>query len=225
MRSRNIRTSTGGIGTGLAALAAAFFRFALLPPPNQWGTPFQVASYMRGTITAVTSSLLGPFTAVDPACPTPPANLMTLDGTFYVDPSGQPWMVCAHEWPQTIDGTMEAIRLTPDLSHTIGDPVLLFTASDASWITEEIPAGVPNQLAPYITDDPSSPAPPRLPAHAVVDVREERGRQGRDDQRLVTYRPTPPRSRAASRGRGSSTGRCSAGTAVTACSSTRSTAG
>ncbi len=115
---------------------------------------------MRGTITAVTSSLLGPFTAVDPACPTPPANLMTLDGTFYVDPSGQPWMVCAHEWPQTIDGTMEAIRLAPDLSRTIGDPVLLFTASDASWITEEIPAGVPNQLAPYITDDPQFPRTP-----------------------------------------------------------------
>ncbi|WP_413254649.1 hypothetical protein [Streptomyces europaeiscabiei] len=106
------------------------------------------------------SSLLGPFTAVDPACPTPPANLMTLDGTFYVAPSGQPWMVYSHEWLQTIDGTMEAIRLTPDLSRTIGDPVFLFTASDASWITEEIPAGVPNQLAPYITDGTLLPRTP-----------------------------------------------------------------
>jgi hypothetical protein len=42
-------------------------------------------------------SLLGPFTVVDPARPTPPENLMTLDGTLYVDPSGQPWMVYAHE--------------------------------------------------------------------------------------------------------------------------------
>ncbi|MGW0653085.1 glycoside hydrolase family 43 protein [Streptomyces umbrinus] len=126
-----------------------------VPPPNQWGVPFQIPAYMRGTITAVSDSLLGPFTVVDPARPTPPENLMTLDGTLHVDPSGQPWMVYAHEWLQTIDGTMEAIRLAPeDLTRTIGDPVLLFKASDASWITEQIPAGLPNQLPPYVTDGP-----------------------------------------------------------------------
>ena len=125
-----------------------------VPPPNQWGAPFQIPNHMRGTITAVSDSLLGPFTVLDPARPTPPENLMTLDGTLYVDPSGQPWMVYAHEWLQTIDGTMEAIRLTPDLSRTIGDPVFLFKGSDASWISEQIPAGVPNQLPPYITDGP-----------------------------------------------------------------------
>jgi hypothetical protein len=77
-----------------------------VPPPNQWGTPFRTPNYMRGTITAVSDSLLGPFTVIDPSRPTPPENLMTLDGTLYVDPSGQPWMVYAHEWLQTIDGTM-----------------------------------------------------------------------------------------------------------------------
>ncbi|WP_412104403.1 hypothetical protein [Streptomyces europaeiscabiei] len=38
--------------------------------------------------------------------------------------------------------------------------LFLFTASDASWITEEFPAGVPNQLAPYITDGPQLPRTP-----------------------------------------------------------------
>ncbi|WP_280874663.1 glycoside hydrolase family 43 protein [Streptomyces pseudovenezuelae] len=125
-----------------------------VPPPGRWGTPFRLPNHMRGTITAVSDSLLGPFTVVDPSGPTPPGHLMTLDGTLYVDPSGQPWMVYAHEWLQTIDGTMEAIRLAPDLTRTVGDPVLLFKASDASWITEQIPAGVPHQLAPYVTDGP-----------------------------------------------------------------------
>ncbi|MBO4254589.1 glycoside hydrolase family 43 protein [Streptomyces griseorubiginosus] len=125
-----------------------------VPPPNRWGTPFQLASHLRGTITAVSDSLLGPFAVVDAARPTPPAHLMTLDGTLHVDPSGQPWMVYAHEWLQTVDGTMEAIRLAPDLSRTIGDPVFLFKASDASWLGEQIPAGVPAQLPPYITDGP-----------------------------------------------------------------------
>ncbi|MCI3278125.1 glycoside hydrolase family 43 protein [Streptomyces cylindrosporus] len=125
-----------------------------VPPAGRWGTPFQVPNHMRGTITAVSDSLLGPFTAVDPARPTPPEHLMTLDGTLYVDRAGQPWMVYAHEWLQTVDGTMEAIRLTPDLTGTTGAPVLLFKASDAPWLTEQIPAGVPHQLAPYITDGP-----------------------------------------------------------------------
>ncbi|NGO45870.1 glycoside hydrolase family 43 protein [Streptomyces ureilyticus] len=125
-----------------------------IPPPNQWGTPFPVGNYMRGTIIAVSDSLLGPFTVIDRSRPTPPENLMTLDGTLYVDPSGQPWMVYAHEWLQTIDGTMGAIRLTPDLSGTVGDPAYLFKASDAFWISEQIPGGVPHQLPPYVTDGP-----------------------------------------------------------------------
>ncbi|MEW2401865.1 glycoside hydrolase family 43 protein [Streptomyces sp. NPDC046862] len=125
-----------------------------VPPPGPWGTPFGTATHMRGTITAVADSPLGPFTVVDPSRPTPPENLMTLDGTLYVDPSGQPWMVYAHEWLQTIDGTMEAIRLSADLSGTVGAPVLLFKASDAPWLSEQIPGGVPHQLPPYVTDGP-----------------------------------------------------------------------
>ncbi|WAU86434.1 glycoside hydrolase family 43 protein [Streptomyces sp. Qhu-G9] len=125
-----------------------------VPPPGPWGTPFQLPNHMRGTITAVSDSLLGPFSVVDPARPTPPENLMTLDGTLYVDPSGQPWMVYAHEWLQTVDGTVEAIRLAPDLSRTIGDPLFLFKGSDAFWLGEQIPGGVPHQLAPYVTDGP-----------------------------------------------------------------------
>ncbi|MGJ5893569.1 glycoside hydrolase [Streptomyces sp. V2] len=111
-------------------------------------------TYMRGTVVAVSDSLLGPFTALDPSRPTTPEHLMALDGTLYVDPAGQPWLVYAHEWLQTVDGTMEAIRLTPDLSGTVGDPVHLFRGSDAFWLNEQIPAGLPYRLPPYITDGP-----------------------------------------------------------------------
>ncbi|MEU9448724.1 glycoside hydrolase family 43 protein [Streptomyces sp. NPDC048277] len=125
-----------------------------VPAPGRWGNPFPVRNHMRGTVVAVSDSLLGPFTVLDPSRPTTPERLMALDGTLHVDASGQPWLVYAHEWLQTIDGTMEAVRLTPDLSATTGDPVLLFKASDAPWLTEQIPAGFPHQLAPYITDGP-----------------------------------------------------------------------
>ncbi|MBA4866324.1 family 43 glycosylhydrolase [Streptomyces sp. PSKA54] len=125
-----------------------------VPPPNQWGTPFPIGNYMRGTIIAVSDSLMGPFTVIDPSRPTTPENLMALDGTLYVDESGKPHMVYAHEWLQTIDGTMEAIQLAPDLSKAVGDPTYLFKASDAFWLSEQIPSGVPNQLPPYVTDGP-----------------------------------------------------------------------
>ncbi|MDC0767233.1 glycoside hydrolase family 43 protein [Streptomyces sp. HD] len=153
----------GGWAPEVHAWGGKYFLFTTLhdqdkplpvPPPGPWGTPFQLPHHMRGTIIAVSDSLLGPFTVVDPARPTPPDHLMNLDGTLYVAPSGQPWMVYAHEWLQTVDGTMEAIRLAPDLSRAVGDPVYLFKASDAPWLGEQIPAGVPHQLPPCVTDGP-----------------------------------------------------------------------
>ncbi|MFE7168302.1 glycoside hydrolase family 43 protein [Streptomyces sp. NPDC057616] len=155
--------SDGGWAPEVHQLGGRYYLFTTLhnedrplpvPAAGRYGTPFPLRNHMRGTITAVSGSPLGPFTVVDPSRPTPPAHLMTLDGTLYVDLSGQPWLVYAHEWLQTIDGTMEAVRLAPDLTGTLGDPVLLFKASDAGWLGEQIPAGVPHQLAPYVTDGP-----------------------------------------------------------------------
>jgi hypothetical protein len=125
-----------------------------IPAPNQYGIPAQLTNYMRGTIIAVADSPLGPFAPLDATQPTPPNNFMTLDGTFYVDPDGQPWIVYAHEWLQKLDGTIEAVRLTPDLSGTVGDPIYLFKGSDAFWLTEEMPAPSSNQIVPYVTDGP-----------------------------------------------------------------------
>ncbi|HZU93016.1 MAG TPA: glycoside hydrolase family 43 protein [Microbacterium sp.] len=125
-----------------------------VPPPNQWGMPVQMRNYMRGTIIAVSDSLLGPFEPVDPTRPVAPENFMTLDGTLYEDLDGRPWMVYAHEWLQKIEGTMEAVPLKPDLSGADGDPVFLFKASDASWISAEMPAPSTNQITPYVTDGP-----------------------------------------------------------------------
>lgn len=125
-----------------------------IPPSNQYGLPVHLPNYMRGTIIATSDSLLGPFTPLDPTRPTPPTNFMTLDGTFYVDADGAPWMVYAHEWLQKIDGTVEAMRLTPDLSATVGDPIYLFKGSDAFWLTEEMPTPSVHQIIPYVTDGP-----------------------------------------------------------------------
>ncbi len=114
--------------------------------------PLGHETYMRGTIIAVSDSPDGPFVPVKSDGPIPPANFMTLDGTLYVDRSGKPWMVYAHEWLQVTDGKMEAVPLKDDLSGASGDPIYLFKASDAPWIDEQ---AVPTTVgARYVTDGP-----------------------------------------------------------------------
>jgi beta-xylosidase len=109
-------------------------------------------NHLRGSVIAESDSPSGPFKLLKTGAPVPPKNFMTLDGTLYVDLAGQPWMVYAHEWIQVTDGTMEAIRLKPDLSDAIGDPIHLFKASDAPWINREMkPSTRENR---YVTDGP-----------------------------------------------------------------------
>ncbi|OXU15773.1 glycoside hydrolase family 43 protein [Sedimentisphaera salicampi] len=101
--------------------------------------------HMRSTQVLVSDSPKGPFKPMSKV-PTLPAGMMTLDGTFFVE-DGCPWMVYCHEWVQIFDGTIEAVRLTNDLSDTVGQPELLFRGSDAPW------AGAVNkEKGAYVTD-------------------------------------------------------------------------
>jgi len=119
-----------------------------LPPGRNAVRP----TYRRGTISAVSDRPLGPFYPLNPDGPLPPDEFMTLDGTLYVDPAGKPWLVYAHEWLQKTDGTMEAVRLSDDLSRRVGDPIFLFKASDAPWLDEGVtPSTAASQ---YVTDGP-----------------------------------------------------------------------
>ena len=65
-----------------------------------------------------------------------PANRPTLDGTFWRDSDGKPYMVFCGEWLQNWNGTIEKIELKPDLSGTVGEPKVLFRASDSPWSRE-----------------------------------------------------------------------------------------
>ncbi|MCF7849931.1 MAG: glycoside hydrolase family 43 protein [Kiritimatiellales bacterium] len=83
----------------------------------------------RGTHVFHADTPLGPFKPFKPTSHTP-TDWMALDGTLFVE-DGVPHMVFCHEWVQLIDGTMDVVRLKPDLSGTIGEPETLFKASDA----------------------------------------------------------------------------------------------
>ena len=48
-----------------------------------------------------------------------PADKPTLDGTFWVDKDGKPYMVYCYEWLQALDGTIEKIELKPNVRTVI----------------------------------------------------------------------------------------------------------
>lgn len=81
-----------------------------------------------------------------------PADKPTLDGTFWVDKDGKPYMVYCYEWLQNNNGTIEKIELKPDLSGSVGEGKLLFRASDSPWSRETTADGSikPNR----VTDGP-----------------------------------------------------------------------
>ena len=97
----------------------------------------------------VSDSAKGPFRQIQQEPVTPP-GWHCLDGTLYVDKSGKPWMVFCHEWLQVNDGQICAIPLSDDLGNAIGDPVILFYASDGPWHAKNIYADHHG----FVTDGP-----------------------------------------------------------------------
>ena len=88
--------------------------------------------HVRGTHVFRADSPRGPFARLKEGAHTPP-DWMALDGTLFVD-DGTPHMVFCHEWVQTVDGTMDCVRLTDDLADVVGQPERLFAASVAPGV-------------------------------------------------------------------------------------------
>ena len=111
-----------------------------------------VALDRRASHVLVSDSPDGPYVPMeDPVYL--PAGMSTLDGTFWVDTDGNPYMIYCHEWLQNNDGTIEMIRLKPDLSGTQGEARILFCASESPWSRELIDGKVvPNRVTdgPYL---------------------------------------------------------------------------
>ncbi|MBP3331596.1 MAG: family 43 glycosylhydrolase [Tidjanibacter sp.] len=83
-------------------------------------------------------------------------KLATLDGTLWVE-NGTPYMIYCHEWLQCVDGTMDMIKLTKDLSASKGKAKTMFKASEGPWSREmnylgELTYGLP--LGGQVTDGP-----------------------------------------------------------------------
>lgn len=114
---------------------------------------FKRRNAFKGTAILVSNNLLGPFVPHSSG-PVTPENWECLDGTLYVDDEVHPWIIFCHEWAQVHDGEICAMRLTEDLKSAVGEPVLLFHASDAPWV-RCINKGNKEGRDNFVTDGPS----------------------------------------------------------------------
>ena len=154
---------------------------AFRPPADFWGTTqfwapevhefngrcfmfatFKADGHCRGTQILGADLPEGPYLSWSDGPVTPP-DWECLDGTLYIDVTGDPWMVFCHEWTQVCDGEMVAVRLSADLKSALGEPTLLFHGSSAPWVRrlkginpQEIIGG--KEIGPdpalYVTDGP-----------------------------------------------------------------------
>ncbi len=121
----------------------------------------------RGVAILVSDQPTGPFVPWSDG-PVTPSAMPCLDGTLFVDADETPWLVFSRGAegevggaPGVADSEMLAIRLAPDLASAVGDAVVLFRASSATWAKPLwFPEGVepPEQLNlakdPLFTDGP-----------------------------------------------------------------------
>lgn len=95
-------------------------------------TTLGAAGRKKGIYAMVADSPLGPFQLHTPDPLTPP-DWCAIDGTLFVDEHSTPWLIFSHTFEDVPSGDMAAVRLSQDLTQTIGDPLLLFQAADAPW--------------------------------------------------------------------------------------------
>lgn len=88
---------------------------------------------MRASQALVADKPEGPFRVVGK--PLTPNDWMCLDGTLYVE-AEMPYLVFCHEWLQAEDGEIAMIPLKEDLSESIGEAKVLFSASESGWAHE-----------------------------------------------------------------------------------------
>lgn len=123
------------------------------PEVHMWKGKYYLISSFRAPGTyrrcqcLVSDSPKGPFKPVKMK-PVTPDGWHCLDGTLYVDRMGKPWMAFCHEWLQVYDGQICAVPLSDDLGEAVGEPIVLFRASDGPWTADTTSSGG------YVTDGP-----------------------------------------------------------------------
>ncbi len=138
------------------------------PPKDFWATKnfwapevhvyhnkfYMLASFygegkMRATQCLVSDRPEGPYHVNGE--PLTPADWMCLDGTLYIE-DDVPYLVFCHEWLQTFVGEIAAVQLNDSLSAAVGEPLVLFKATDSNW--SDVLEMKESNIKGYVTDGP-----------------------------------------------------------------------
>jgi beta-xylosidase len=114
---------------------------------------FKAPERRRGTQILVSDDPVGPYAPWSDG-PVTPSDWECLDGTLHFDAAGDPWIIFCHEWLQVTDGEIVAQRLAPDLARVVGEPQLLFHATDAPWVRPTRHPWMIGNAECYVTDGP-----------------------------------------------------------------------
>ena len=107
---------------------------------------FACPTRRRGTAILVSDTPDGTFREHSYGAVTP-KDWECLDGTFYCE-DGVPYIIFCHEWIQVKDGEICACRLSEDLKEAVGEPRVLWRASQGKpWV-------IPHDKDCYVTDGP-----------------------------------------------------------------------
>ncbi len=89
---------------------------------------------LRGCAVFVSDTPEGPFKLHSDGTITP-KEYDSIDGTLYIDESGQPWMIYTQEYTTAKDGLSRTMcaKLSKDLKEFLDTPVELFNKSDTHW--------------------------------------------------------------------------------------------
>ena len=109
---------------------------------------FSAPATGRGCSLLVSDKPSGPFEPLTEG-PLTPLGWTCLDATLWLD-EGRPWLIFCREWLEVTDGEVWAMPLTEDLTAAAGEPVLLFSASEARWTGPITAYGKTG----YVTDAP-----------------------------------------------------------------------
>ncbi len=99
-----------------------------------FATYFSSGTQHRGVSIFRAETPLGPFEEISDGHITP-SDWDAIDGTLYVDQTGQPWLVFVHEWTSMPDGRgdFSYMKLSDDLSTAASEPVAMFKSTALPW--------------------------------------------------------------------------------------------
>lgn len=100
----------------------------------------------------VSDSIEGPYKPIPAETPLLIANQASRGATFITDEYDSGYLIYSHDWIQSSEGTTQIILMTDDLARQIGEPYIMFQASQNPWSAGESSAPSSIMDGPWLFD-------------------------------------------------------------------------